>query len=122
VSAIDTITFRARAGGAGIIIVQTATSIRDQQQSDRWQRRLDPWLRTGDPRGSAYLDFTLETAFIRWQADAGSRLAWEHALVLVGQPGALTGTYALELATLDGLGATGALVADGRPGPRQDER
>ena len=82
----------------GIIIVQTATSIRDQQRADGWQRRLDLWLRPGHPLGSAYLDFGSQAAFIRWQAGARSRLGWEYALVLVGQSGSLTATYALELA------------------------
>lgn len=134
-SAIDLITYRARAEGEGIIIVQMATSIRDQRQADPWQRRLDLWLRAGHPLGSAYLDFGSEAAFIRWQADAGSRLAWwqadagsrfgwEYALVLVGQSAALTGTYALELPELDGsgsaLGASGAPLAGETPGPRRD--
>jgi hypothetical protein len=124
-SALNQITYRARAGGEGIIIVQTGTSIRDQRQAERWQRRLDLWLRPGDPRGSAYLDFGTHAAFIRWKAGAGSRLAWEHALVLVGQSAMLTGTYALELPELDrsrqAIDSFEALPrAGGAPGPRQD--
>src|ERR1700753_3082199 len=103
-STIDWITYRARAGGAGVIIVQTAASIRDQPQAERWQRWLDPWLRAGDPRGSAYLDFRSQAAFIRWQAEARSGIAWERALVLVGPPAILTGTYALELPEPDWFG------------------
>ena len=123
-SAIDQITFRARGGGEGVIIVQTATSIRDQQQADAWQRRLDLWLRPGHPQGSAYLDFGSQAAFIRWQAGAGSRLGWEYALALVGRSASLTATYALELPELDAsrlaLGATGVPPAGGTPGPRRD--
>lgn len=122
-SAIDQITYRARGGGEGIIIVQTATSIRDQQQADAWQRRLDLWLRPNHPQGSAYLDFGSQAAFIRWQASAKSRLGWEYAQVLVGGSASLTGTYALELPELDAprlaLGAIGAPLADGTPGPRR---
>lgn len=120
-SVVHQITYRARAGGDGLIIVQTSTSLRDQQQADRW-RRLELWLRTGNPRGSAFLDFGSQTAFIRWLATVGSRLSWEYALALVGESTALTGTYALELAELDGppLGGTKVLLADGTPGPRRD--
>jgi hypothetical protein len=120
---IDQITYRARVGVAGIVIAQTATSITDKQQTDRWQRQLDLWLRAGDPRGSAYLDFQSWAAFIRWRA-TGSRLAWDYAHVLVGQSAELTGTYALELEELDGsrsaLGATRALSVGATPGPRRD--
>ena len=122
-SAIDQITYRARGSGEGIIIVQTATSIRDQQQADAWQRRLDLWLRPGHPQGSAYLDFGSQAAFIRWLAAARSRLGWEYALVLVGGSAALTGTSALELPELDAsrlaLGTIGAPLADGTPGRRR---
>jgi hypothetical protein len=121
-NAIDLITYRARIGDSGIVIVQTATSVRDQEQANWWQRQLDPWLRTGDPRGSAYLDFQSRAAFIRWQANAGSQRAWEYAHVLVGRSAELTGSYALELPVLAESGATlGAMVpSGGKPGPRRD--
>lgn len=123
-SAIEQITYRARLGVAGIVIVQTSTTIRDRLRAERWERQLELWLRMGDPRGSAYLDFTSQAAFVRWQASAGSRLAWEYAHVLVGQSTELTGTYALELAELDGpgsaSGATWVSQPSGTPGPRRD--
>ena len=96
-STIDQITYRARNGSAGIIY-EAATSIRDQPGSERWLRRLEPWLRAGRPYGRAYLDFGSQAAFIRWYAEAGTRLDWQYALVLVGQSNVLTGAYALELA------------------------
>src|SRR6516225_820201 len=99
-STIDQITYRARNGSAGIIY-EAATSIRDQPGSERWLRRLEPWLRAGRPYGRAYLDFGSQAAFIRWYAEAGSRFDWQYALVLVGQSTMLTGTYALELADPD---------------------
>lgn len=123
-NSIDTIIYRARAGGDGIIIVQTATSLRDQQQASRWQLRLDPWLRTGNPRGSAYLDLGQRAAFIRWQAAAGARLQWQHAFVHVGDSSVLTGTRALEFPELDRSQpipyATATALTAGMPGPRRD--
>ena len=121
VSTIDRITYRARAGGEGMIIVQTASSIRDQQQAERWQRWLDPWLRAGNPRGCAYLDFTSQAAFIRWQ-DTRSRLAWEHALVLVGPPAALTGISALELPEPDWFGTAPAATEASRAAESHGQR
>lgn len=123
-SAIDQITYRSRLGVAGIVILQASTTVRDRVQAERWERRLELWLRMGDPRGSAYLDFASQSAFVRWQASAGSSLAWEYAHVLVGQSAELTGTYALELAELDGsasaFGASRAPQPTGTPGPRKD--
>jgi hypothetical protein len=123
-SAIDAITYRARAGGSGTVIIQTQTSIRDLMQASRWQRRLDPWLRTGNSRGSAYLDFQPQAAFIRWQVSAGSERPWEYAHALVGQASELTGTYALELAELADPHGSGSalrgLPAAGKPGPRRE--
>jgi hypothetical protein len=124
-SVIDQIVFRARVASVGISILQTATSLRDRQQAIRWERRLEPWLRTGNHRGSAYLDFGQQAAFIRWQAEAGSRLDWQYALVLVGDSIALTATHALELRKLTqapaALGTSGFQLAPGQPGPRRDE-
>jgi hypothetical protein len=95
-SAVDQITYRARNGSTGIIY-PAGTSIRDQADSDRWGRRLEPWLRAGRPPGRAYLNFGIRAAFIRWYADAASRFDWQYAFVLVGQTDVLTGSYALEL-------------------------
>jgi hypothetical protein len=121
VSGIDQITYRARVGVAGIMVVQTETSIRDLQQTYRWQRQLEPWLRAGAPQGSAYLDFEPQAALIRWQASGGTRLAWEYARVLVGRSVELPGTYALELGEFDGSrSGLAALAAAGPPGPRRD--
>lgn len=118
-NAIDLITYQARAGADGIVAVQAETSIRDQQEARRWQRRLDPWLRAGMPAGKTYLDFEPEAAFIRFPAVAGAHPGWQSAVVLVGQSADLTGTYALELAEMDGTG-TGAIRRDGEPpGPRR---
>jgi hypothetical protein len=120
VSGIDQITYRARVGVAGIMVLQTETSIRDLQQTYRWQRQLEPWLRAGSPQGSAYLDFESQAAFVRWQASGGTR-AWEHARVLVGRSAELSGTYALELGEFDGSrSALAALTAVGPPGPRRE--
>jgi hypothetical protein len=123
VSTIDQISYRARGGHSAVAIIQTATSIRDQQEAARWQRRLDPWLRTGNSRASAYFDFGSQAAFVRWQATAGSRLAWDYAFVLVGESAALTGSYALELPQFDacGLGPppTGASLTAVAHGPRR---
>lgn len=118
-SGIDQITYRARGGSDGIVIVQTETSIRDQQQADSWQRRLDLWLRRGSPLGCAYLDFGSQAAFIRWQGGDNSRPAWEHASVLVGPSAMLTGSHALELPELDT--SRPPLRAGAMPGARQDE-
>jgi hypothetical protein len=124
VSVIHQISYRARGGGSTVTIVQTATSLTDQRLADRWQRQLDLWLRTGNSRGSAYLDFGAQAAFIRWQANAGPGLAWEYAFVLVGESAALTGIYALELAEFDGSGLApppaGVPLAGGTPGPRRE--
>jgi hypothetical protein len=95
-SAIDQITYRARDGSAGIIY-ESATSIRDQAGSQRWQRLLEPWLRIGKPQGCAYLSLEPRAAFIRWYAEAASHFDWQYAFVLVGQSGVLTSGYALEL-------------------------
>jgi Double-GTPase 2 len=122
-SGIDLISYRAQERGDGMIISQTATTIVDQQETSRWLRRLEPRLRMGDPQGSAYLDFGSQAAFIRWQADARSRIAWDRAVVLVGSSAQLTGTYALEFPELAGswpsAGGTGIPPADGTPGPRR---
>lgn len=96
---IDQITFRAPKGSAGVIL-QAATSIRDQQESSRWLRRLEPCLRTGRPLGRGYLNFGSEAAFIRWYAETDSRLDWKYALVYLGRSAALTGLRALELPDL----------------------
>jgi hypothetical protein len=119
VSTIDQITYRARGGSEGTVIVQTETSLRDQQQSDSWQRRLDLWLRQGSPLGCAYLDFGSQAAFIRWQASDRSRLGWERASVLVGPSATLTGSHALEFPELDT--SSPPLRAGAMPGARRDE-
>ncbi len=122
-SGIDLISYRARAQGDGTVISQSATTIVDQQGSGRWQRLLEPWLRTGNPRGSAYLDFGSQAAFVRWQAGTRSPLEWDQAVVLVGPSARLTPTFALELPELTGagsLGGAGIPAADGTPGPRRD--
>jgi hypothetical protein len=95
-STIDQITYRARNGSSGIIY-ETATSVRDQAISRRWQRLLEPWLRIGKPPGRAFLDSGTQTAFIRWYATAASQFEWQYAFVLVGQSDVLTAAYALEL-------------------------
>jgi len=127
-SAIDLITYRARARPDGIVIIsQTATTVADQQETGRWQRRLEPWLRAGRPRGCAYLDFGSQAAFVAWQP-AGRplppRLEWEQALAFVGPSAGLSGTYALELPDqarlAPVLGANRLPPADGTPGPRRD--
>jgi hypothetical protein len=99
-SGIDQITYRARNGSAGIIY-EAATSLRDQAGSERWLRRLEPWLRAGRPQGRAYLNFGPQAAFLRWYAEAGSQFDWQYALALVGQPDVLAGGYALELPDSD---------------------
>lgn len=93
---IDQITYRARNDGTGIIN-HAATSIWDKPALSRWWRRLEPWLRAGNPLGRAYLNFGTEAAFIRWYRGAQSQFDWQHALVLVGEADVLTGDYALEL-------------------------
>jgi hypothetical protein len=124
-STIDQITYRARGGSEGIVIVRTDTTLRDQEQADSWQRRLDLWLRRGSPLGCAYLDFGSQAAFIRWQASDRARLGWEYAHALVGPSATLTGSYALELpelgASRPARGTAGAPPAAGMPGARQDE-
>src|SRR5579862_4172590 len=127
-NAIDLITYRARARADGIVIIsQTATTGQDRQEAAGWQRRLEPWLRIGDPWGCAYLDFGSQAAFVAWQPSSRplpSRLAWQEALAFVGPSAGLTGTYALELperARLGPvLGGTGLPAADGTAGPRRD--
>jgi hypothetical protein len=123
-SAIEAISYRARAGGSSTVIIQTHTSIRDLLQASRWQRKLDPWLQTGNSRGSAYLNFQPQAAFIRWQGSTGSERPWSYARVLVGQAAELTGSYALELAELPELDGSGSAVrglpAVGKPGPRRE--
>jgi Double-GTPase 2 len=120
-NAIDLITYRARAGADGIVAVQTDTSIRDLQRERLWQGRLDPWLRAGRSAGKTYLDFEPEAAFICFPATAGSRLNWQSAVVLVGQSAELTGTYALELADLEGSGIGRTLREGKPPGPRMGD-
>lgn len=127
----ELITFRASRFNADtgrvVAAVRTATSLRDQQVADRWQRRLEPWLLAGDPLGSAYLDFGDESAFLRWQSDPGTSGAWDRALVLVGDSACLSGTYALELPPLElpqytgtGPNAVQVLAPAGPTGPRRD--
>lgn len=93
---IDQITYRARNDGTKILD-HAATSIRDKSALGPWWRRLEPWLRAGNPLGRAYLNFGTEAAFIRWYRAAQSQFDWQHALVLVGDANVLTGDYALEL-------------------------
>jgi hypothetical protein len=122
-SGIGLISYRAAERGDGLVINQTATTIADQQETGRWLRRLEPWLRAGSPPGAAYLDFGSQAALIRWHADPGSRLAWDRAVVLAGASARLTGTYALELPESAGSGpspgSTGVPPAGGTPGPRR---
>lgn len=124
-NAIDQITYRSRAGADGIVIIQTDTPIRDQRRADRWQRRLDPWLRTGIAGGCVYLDYGPEAAFIRFQSAAGGHPRWRSAVALVGLSAELTGTHALELAEPGepGPGYGGGRIprAQERPGPRRDD-
>lgn len=126
----DYISFRATRflmdSGRVVATARLATSLRDQQAADRWQQRLQPWLLAGDPRGSAYLDFGGESAFLRWQGGAGTSGAWDQALALVGESATLTGSYALELPALtfprgaaSGPDAMRNLVPDGSAGPRR---
>jgi hypothetical protein len=127
--AVDFIGVRAsrfsRDNGRVVATARAATSLRDKQAADRWQRRLEPWLLAGDPRGSTYLDFGDESAFLRWHGDPGATGAWDQSLVLVGDPARLSGTYALELPALDPLNylrpnAVRILAPDGPAGPRRD--
>lgn len=128
--ALDVIVFRASRFNAdtGRVVAATrsATSLRDHQVADRWQRRLEPWLLDGDPLGSSYLDWGNESAFLRWQSDPGASGAWDQALVLVGDSGRLSGTYALELPALalaqgagTGPNAVRAMAPGGPTGPRR---
>ena len=96
---VHQVVFRAPNGSGGTI-VPAFSSIEDNAEVDYWQRRLDPWLRTGSPLGRGYLDFGEQAAFIRWQADAASRYDWQYALVLIGRSAVLTAGYALELPEL----------------------
>lgn len=96
---IDQIVFRAPAGSAGPI-VPAFSSVEPGAEVERWQQRLDLWLRAGNPLGRGYLDFGQQAALIRWHADVGSRYDWQYALVLAGPSMALTADYALELPDL----------------------
>jgi hypothetical protein len=120
---IDLISYRARESAGGMAVSQAATTIADQREAGRWRERLEPWLRMGDPRGCAYLDFGSQAALIRWQGDIGSSLAWDRAVVLAGPSARLTGTYVLELPELAAAwpspDGTGVPPADGTPGPRR---
>ena len=98
-SAIDQIVFRAPSGSTGTI-VPAFSSIEDNAEVDYWQRRLDPWLRTGNPMGRGYLDFGKQAALIRWYTDVESRYDWQYALVFIGPSAVLTAGYALELPEL----------------------
>ena len=98
-SSIDQIIYRAPGGTDGIIL-QAGASMRDHAESERWLRRLEPWLRAGSPLGRGYLDFGSSAALIRWRSDRRSPLGWQFALVLIGQPAVLTSSYALELPEL----------------------
>jgi len=98
-STIHQIVFRAPNGSNGTI-VPAFSSIKDNANVERWQRRLDPWLRTGNPLGRGYLDFGEQAAFIRWHTDVASRYDWQYALVLIGPPVVLSAGYALELPEL----------------------
>lgn len=122
---LDSITYRAWEDADGTVMTQATTSIQDQRRADDWRRRLDPWLRSGDCQGSAYLDFQSEAAFIRFPAPGGSRPRWRITHVLVGKSAELTGTYALELAEPPapgtGPGGGGAARETGRPGPRRGD-
>jgi hypothetical protein len=117
---VDVINYDLRSGANIVVAVQTATSIRDSRDGDRWLKLLEPWLRRGSPDSSAYLDFRQQAAFIRWLSREGRR----SAVAVVGDSGALTATYALELPDSDGTGSgltQGRLPpADGTPGPRHD--
>src|SRR6202035_4530253 len=107
---VEMIRYRARAVPEGIEISQNATSFRPPHVAYDWRKRLDPWLRAGNPQGCAYLAFGTESAFIRWQPTAVARLDWRSALVRVGQSSEFTGSYALELPDPEGsgFGADGA--------------
>ncbi|MGH3157227.1 MAG: hypothetical protein ACRDNF_11710, partial [Streptosporangiaceae bacterium] len=98
-STIDQILYLAPSGGDGDIR-QAAASIRDRIESERWQQRLEPWLRSGSPQGRGYMHFGSQAALIRWRSDVTSPHGWQYALVLIGQPAVLTGSYALELPVL----------------------
>ena len=74
--AIDQITYRARNGSAGVIY-EAATSIKENRDRERWQRRLEPMLRIGRPPARAYLNFGTRAAFIRWYAESGSHFDWQ---------------------------------------------
>src|SRR5260370_30096233 len=98
-SAIHKIVFRAPSGSNGTI-VPAFSSIEDPAEVDYWQRRLDPWLRTGNPLGRGYLDFGKQAAFIRWYTDVSSGYDWQYALVFIAPSAVLTAAYALELPEL----------------------
>jgi hypothetical protein len=95
-STIDQIIYRARDSSADVVM-PVATSLRDQEGSYRWLRRLHPCLRSSKARSCAYLNLGSQAAFIRSCADATSRFTWQYALVLVGESATLTGSYALEV-------------------------
>lgn len=96
---MDQIVFRAPGGSTGPI-VPAFSSIKDNAEVRNWQRRLDPWLRTGSPLGRGYLDFGPQAALIRWYTGAASRYDWQYALVLIGPSAVLTAGYSLELPEL----------------------
>ena len=98
-SAIDQIVFRAPNGSSGTI-VPAFSSIENNAEVEYWQRRLDPWLRVGNPLGRGYLDFGEQAALIRWHADVASRDEWRYAVVFIAPSAVLTAAYALELADL----------------------
>ncbi len=118
-SAVELISYRAKALPEGLEISQNATSFRPPQLAYRWRQRLDPWLRAGSSRGCAYLDFGAEAAFIRWQPTTVPRLEWRSALAQVGQPPEFSGSYALELPEPNGTAFGGrGTVQPGAHGPR----
>ena len=121
-SAVEVISYRAKAIPSGIEISQNATSFRPPQMAFSWRQRLDPWLRAGSPKGCAYLDFGADAAYIRWQPTSVPRLEWRSAIARVGPSSEFTGSYALELLEQDttGLGS-GGIVRPGERGPRQAE-
>lgn len=117
---MDQITYRAPTGSTGTIS-QIATSV-GEAEAGRWQHRLEPFLRAGRPAGRGYLNFGSRAVCVRWFAYPGSRLDWQYALVLMGDRGVLTASYALELPGLDmqRLYSGGDFVPDERTGHGHD--